>query len=1206
MKLKKLITTGFKSFADRTEFDFDNGISCVVGPNGCGKSNVVDAIKWVLGEQSAKNLRGGEMMDVIFNGAAGRRPSGVASVTLEFDNAEGKLQPVVNGDVQTCDTVSVTRRLFRSGQSEYLINKQPARLRDIKEMFLDTGLGANAYSIIEQGRVSEFLQATQEQRRAFFDEAAGISRYKRRRVETMRKLERVEQNLLRLQDIVDEVAKRLRSIKLQAGKARNYQAYADKLRELRGVHFLSQYHIMKSTCQQRQGGLDVCIEKLATINSRIAQLETSQTAARAESAQLEQTSRQLQTRLSSVSAQITTLQERADMQTRRVEELSEQILANTSRCETLEARIEDCAKDVATGELELKQILTQVAQLRTQSDAVCESFAQGEAAITAIKVQLDEERTGVADILRRASQLHNDVHKIGMRRQGLEGDKVRLMGRAAEVAEDLKALLIEHGQITARRKNSQELIDEAQVKLEQAQTGVAGLASTEDELTRNLSTKREARSTLAGRAHSLREMHQRLEGIAEGPKRVLEACRAGKLSMIHGMLGDYIETDIAHAPLVEAALAGADQRLIAANFSEVRAAADELEDVLGAGGSVEIVCLDRLGEQPGDDVSVTAPQAIGRVLDWVRFEPWLEPLMWQLLGHTLVVADLASAALAAEVTPAGYRFVTLAGEVLQANGRVRLGAANQAPGVIARGSELAEIESQIAELDVSIDALQLRNDETRARREDLEHQLQTLRKAIYEANYERAECDKKLTALNSKIEQRRQEEPLLSQNILGVEADIDAAVQAEHELKDKAEELQRIKAQRDEALARLEEQLETARAQQEQLAERRTELKVAVAEIQQKELALRESISALARQREEMDATAAKAKADIELDRQRRASAQREIEKSRTQVEQLYADKQALEQEFSDVEESRAGLGEQLEAITSQMAAKRDQAQQVNDELGDQRVELSQLDAHIGDLINRANDEMQMDLTELHKNYQHDEDRDWEALETEMHELRGKIERLGNVNLDAIDEQEQLEQRHEYLGAQMQDIVDSRKQLEELIRKLNRECRDRFVETFDAVRENFQVLFRKLFGGGKADVLLTDPDDVLESGIEIVARPPGKELRSLSLLSGGEKTMAALAMIFGFFQAKPSPFCLLDEVDAALDEANNERYNAIVQEFVQLRQTQFIMISHSKRTMAIADVLYGVTMQTPGVSNRVSVKFAEAEALVEDLEPVAS
>ncbi|MCD4823289.1 MAG: chromosome segregation protein SMC [Phycisphaerae bacterium] len=1203
MKLKKLIVAGFKSFADRTEFEFDDGVSCIVGPNGCGKSNVVDAIKWVLGEQSAKSLRGSEMLDVIFNGSSARKQSGMAMVTLEFDNSEGILQPTANGQMQPSETVSVTRRLYRSGQSEYLINKNPARLRDIKEMFLDTGMGASAYSIIEQGRVSQFLQASQEERRAFFDEAAGISRYKARRKEALRKLDRVEQNLLRLQDILAEVEKQLRSIKYQAGKARNFQAYSERLRELRSLYFLSRYHSLTGDRRTRQGNLDTAHDALAAINSRIAQLEKAQSAAEIETAELEQTARDLQSRASSLSARITTGRERAQMQTKRVEELTGQVLSNTSRCEELEARIDDCAKDIATREAELESVLKGTDELQAQNDAIREKHAAGELAITKRQADLQDEKNGVTDLLRRTQQLHSDVHAIGLKRQNLHNEQQRISEQVEKLAGALKELLVEQAQHHARKKDIEEVIADSENKLQQVRNSLGELMDTEQSLGKKLSASREQRSVLAGRIHTLEEMHEKMEGIAEATRRVLQARNEGKLPAIQGMLGDFIQTDLQNAMLVEAALAGADQYLLAAHYSQVQTSSDELREILGEGGSVEIVCMDRITAPVFEDISAGIPQSRGCVLDRVQFEAWLTPAMQSLLGHTFIVDTLAEAALAADVAPRGARFVTRAGEVLEADGRIRLGTANRTEGVIARRSQLTELVAQQQRLEAEIDTLQAQCTTTREQRENLDKDVHQLRTAIYEANFERSECDKRLDALAQQITQQKNEEPQLTKNLDEITRQIEAAIQTEHETKEKVAELEKNKLLRDEHIAQLEEQLVAARAQQNELNEARSEVRASLAAAEQKKLALRDSTASLKRQREEMESEQATAKSNIELDRKRKVEAEQEIQTSNEQVEKLTAEQQVLQQEVRDVAESRDGLGEQLGEIRQQLSERRKAAEESNEIVGNLRVRLSELDAHIGDLISRASDEMQMDLAELLKNYEHDDERDWQAVETEMNELRGKIDRLGNVNLDAISEQEELEQRGQYLQGQLDDITDARKQLEELIRKLNDESRQRFVETFTAVRENFQTLFRKLFGGGKADILLTDPDDVLESGIEIVARPPGKELRSISLLSGGEKTMAALAMIFSFFRAKPSPFCLLDEVDAALDEANTERYNALVGEFIA--DTQFIMISHAKRTMSIANVLYGVTMQERGVSKRISVRFEEADKIDEVLEPVA-
>jgi len=786
MKLKKLIVIGFKSFADRTEFEFDDGVSCVVGPNGCGKSNVVDAVKWVLGEQSAKSLRGSEMMDVIFNGSSVRKPSGAATVTLVFDNSDGLLQPagIVGSEADAAGAVSVTRRLYRSGQSEYLINNNPARLKDIKEMFLDTGLGASNYSIIEQGRISQFLQASQDERRAFFDEAAGISRYKAKRRETRRKLERVEQNLLRLTDILAEVEKQLRSIKYQAGKARNYQAYTERFKELRSLYFLSRYHTLTEHRKTRQGELDTAGDRLSAIQARIGQLEAAQSAAEVEGVELEQTARDLGSRVATISSQITTLQERAEMQSSRAEELTRQILTNTSRSEELEARIDDCAKDLATREAQLQSVFKDIEELHARSEAVRREYADGELAITQLQGQIDDEKSGLVDLLRRTTQLHNDSHAIGLKRVGLHGERMRIECRTEEIARDLEALLVERAQFQTKRDDVEGVLADSKKKLDEVNASADELLVSEQKLTGSLADSRENRSRMAGRIHTLEEMQRRMEGVAEGPRRVLQAVEAGKLKSIRGMLGDFIETEMQHAPLVEAALAGADQYLLAAHHGEVHDEAGCMEEILGAGGSVEVICLDRLdrpAEPPKADVSMICPQSLACVRDWVRFDSWLEPTMWSLLGHTLVVRTLDDAASAATVTPPGYRFVTLKGEVLEADGRIRLGSASQTAGFIGRKSELTDLKQREAALTAEIESLQNECTHTHDQREHLDNIIQSLRTAIYEANFEHGECDKQLTSLDERITRCKNDQPLLNQNLQAIREEIESVVRNEHE-----------------------------------------------------------------------------------------------------------------------------------------------------------------------------------------------------------------------------------------------------------------------------------------------------------------------------------------------------------------------------------------------------------------------------------------
>ena len=1200
MKLRKLILAGFKSFADRTEFEFHDGVSCVVGPNGCGKSNVVDAIKWVLGEQSAKSLRGSEMLDVIFNGSVARKAAGVASVTLEFDNSEGKLKPI-GTETEQYKSISITRRLYRSGQSEYQINQKPARLRDIKDMFLDTGLGGSAYSIIEQGRISQFLQATQDERRAFFDEAAGISRYKARRKEALRKLDRVEQNVFRLTDILAEVEKQLRSIKYQAGKARNYQSYSAELKELKSLYFLSKYHLYTNDRKQLETALSAGTEHLATIQSRITQIQESQRASEIEAGELETTCRDFATKVATLNEQIQSLKHRIEMQTQRLEELDLQLQNNTLMIEDFQQKLEACIEDLESKEAELQKVLTEVEELEIQCDTLRDQHAEEELALSNQQNQLEDEKNQIVELVRTVTQKHNDAHAAGVKRISLHDERLRLENRLLESANQIDQLEEQKQQIVSRKAEFELAVENSQAQQEELQLQLSTVADDERNLNSTLTQTRQKRSSLEGRMHTLHEMQKRMEGVAKGPKRILEAVAKNQLTSIEGLLGGYIETDVENSVIVEAALAGADQYLVAKNSDAVQQEAQTIKEVLGKGGNAEIICIN----QTGKINQLTAPaNTVGCARDLVRSDSSIAGALDSLLGNTYIVEDLATAYQIKSTADSNIRLVTKSGEVLEPDGRIRIGAGNKTSGFITRKSELAELEKQATELDKQIDELDQQCLDTREMREHLDQMLQAIRTEIYQNNYEKNECDKQIRQLDNQINHKQNELPRFNNTLSNLRNQIEDVITYETQSRKAANDAEQQKGQRDSMIGQLEQQLIEAREKLAVIANQRNEMRVVIAAAQQRKISLTDTVASLQRRQEETRSQLASAKENIELDGQRRADSQEEIARCQEQIIDLTEQLETNRIEFAEAEESRQSLNSRLTEVRQTLAEKRDEADRANQQVGDLRVKLSQIDAHLGDLVNRASDEMQMNLAELYPDYEHDSERDWNQVEQDMNSLRGKIGRLGNVNLDAIEEQQELEQRQKYLEEQLADVTDAKKELEALIEKINQESQERFTETFGLVRENFQNLFRKLFGGGKADIFLEDPEDVLESGIEIVARPPGKELRSISLLSGGEKTMAALAMIFAFFQAKPSPFCLLDEVDAALDEANTERYNTLVSEFIG--HTQFIMISHAKRTMSMADVLYGVTMQERGVSKRISVRFEQADQIDEVLEPVAS
>ena len=1144
------------------------------------------------------------MMDVIFNGSVARKAAGMASVTLEFDNDLGKLKLIgTETQAEPCKTISITRKLYRSGQSEYLINKKPARLRDIKEMFMDTGLGGSAYSIIEQGRISQFLQATQEERRAFFDEAAGISRYKARRKEALRKLDRVEQNVFRLTDILAEVEKQLRSIKYQAGKARNYQSYSSRLKELKSLFFLSRYHIYTGQRKDLEKSLDSGTDTLAAIQSRITQIEQSQQATEIEGAELERTCRDLATTIATVNEQIQSLKQRIDLQNQRLLELEEQVQSNNFRIEEFQSKLEACIEELQTREADLEEVLKEVETLALQCDTLRDQYAEEELALSNQQNILEDQRSQIVDLVRKVTQRYNESHAAGVKRLSLHDERMRLENRQLEIADEIENLNQQSDVAKARQLEFEEKLATVQAQQEEIQIQLSTVLDDEKGLNQELTLARQNRSSLEGKIHTLTEMQKRMEGVAKGPKRILEAVASNRISSIGGLLGGYLETDVENSVIIEAALSGADQFLLAKHADAVANELPAINEILGKGGNVEIICLDQQSNTPA---KVQLPPELGAICitELIRCDNWLRPAVENLLGRTFVIDSLPAGLAAISNCPAEVRFVTKSGEVIESTGRIRLGGFNKTSGFIARKSELANLEKQALELDEKIQLLDQQCIDTREKREHLDQMLQSLRTEIYQNNYEKTECEKQVNRLSQQINARTNDLPRAAANLEKLRNQIQDVIDYESRARTEAREAEQLKGQRDSQIGDLEDQLTQAREKLAVIADQRNEMRVVIAGAQQRKVSLSDAVASLKRRQEETQAQLISARENIELDSQRKADATEEIARCEEQISQLAEQLETNKVESAEAEESRQSLATRLVEIRQLLAEKREESDTANSQVSDLRVKLSELDAHIGDLINRANDEMQMDLIELYPEYEHDADRDWDEVESEIGHLRGKIGRLGNVNLDAIQEQEELEQRDKYLHAQMKDITEAKTELETLIEKINRESQERFTETFAAVRENFQTLFRKLFGGGKADIFLEDPEDVLESGIEIVARPPGKELRSISLLSGGEKTMAALAMIFAFFQSKPSPFCLLDEVDAALDEANTERYNTLVSEFVG--DTQFIMISHAKRTMSMASVLYGVTMQERGVSKRISVRFEQADKIDEVLEPVAN
>jgi chromosome segregation protein len=687
-------------------------------------------------------------------------------------------------------------------------------------------------------------------------------------------------------------------------------------------------------------------------------------------------------------------------------------------------------------------------------------------------------------------------------------------------------------------------------------------------------------------------MEARRQGVSGAIREILEA-RENKdddrYGYVEGIVADIISADAEHAMIVEAALEGRTDALVVKSTGAFLADGEVAEKLKSR---VKVICMDKV--RPFADKADLSehPQVKGRVVEFVRCQGRHMQLAWDLLGRTILVDSMDGAMELAGQIGGGYRFVTVKGEVFDGEKVISVGPVGQAEGLISRKSRLHQIEMELEEISNAVCRIEAQMSENNRQNVHLERLCKNLRTAIYEANTEKVNTESAIRVLSQDIKRISEEQPVITSEIDMLAEEISQSVQKEYESKQKLEELEAVNEERTAHIRQLEAEIATKRKIQDGRAAELTEVKVLLGQISEQQKSIRQQAGSLQSQLQHGRTAIESARMEMLGCDEQILQSQRTILKSESQINELFVQKEEAQKVSVEMHEKVQKMLAEKDETEVRLKAGRTQQADIEQRMHEAQLVLSQLAVRDEDLTARVREELQIDIVDAYKDFEQGEV-DWEAIRAEIADLRSKIERLGNVNVDAIKEQDELEQRFDFLTGQVDDLDKSKNQLEQLIAKINKESQEKFRVTFDEVRENFQVIFRKLFGGGKADIYLEDAEDILECGIEIVARPPGKETRTISLLSGGEKTMTAIALLFAVFKSKPSPFCVLDEVDAALDEANNERFNLIVQEFKA--DSQFIVITHSKRTMSIADVLFGVTMQTQGVSKKISVQFDSAD-----------
>jgi chromosome segregation protein len=1188
MRIKRLDITGFKSFMERMVFSFDDGITAVVGPNGCGKSNVVDAIRWAMGEQSAKNLRGRGMEDVIFNGSETHPPLSMAEVTITFKvEAHDTLPETLAG----LPEVSVTRRLFRSGESEYQINRTTTRLLDVTELFLGTGIGTKAYSIIEQGRVGQIVSARPEDRRSFIEEAAGITKYKARRKVAERKMEYTQANLLRVTDIVVELEKRLDSLERQAKKAEKYKRLKSEMKTIE-LHDYSHKWLelgaKKKSLEAQLASLSESererVEAVRTLETEIAQRREA----------LEKATQELEAHAQATYA----LEGEVKLDAQNLGHWQQDLDATRSRTHAAQGELSDVSQRKAAIDAEkgIKEEELSKLGVASREDEVTLEVRDEELRRSAelsknVSERLAADRQELAELERKTSAQ-------AARLSGLDARKSELAQRIARVDGELEGLRAEEATLERARSEVLERVESSRLVTQELSQRrgeeEAVLARLREAFAENevlVLASREALSDKRSRLSSLEEIQKNYEGYDRGVRAVMmKAGAEPEKAGIFGLVADVVSAPAEYEKAVEGALGERLQHVVV----ESRDRGFELVEYLKGLAEGRSTFVPVPAERPQIPEPLQAPGVLAMALSQVEVkQEALKPLVERLLGGVAIVPDLAVAKELSARAPA-YTFVTLDGETVGQEGTVTGGALEgPAVGALQKKREIAELSLEVKQIEERYNELITRHYELQKQTGHAEGVLKGLDKNTHAEELSLATHEKDLHTAGSglvKLRERIQalatEQGELTRTVTSVDLELEAARgEAAHGETDRQAREDRVRL--------LQSELESLEARAQAIQVETTELKVKVASTSERGQAARAAVDALATQASELAERHARLAATVEEGQARIAELSGKLEETAQAREARKAD---LDAKKAGLEEEKARHAEALNQVRSEeerLKSLRSTLDEMTSGLSNLSVEERTLAMEQEHIVAALQERHGLSIGEaVHQAHL------LPPLGPDAHErlkeLRAQVERMGEVNVTAIDEHKEIAERFEFLSRQKKDLEESLKQLTHAIEKIDETSRVRFKETFDVVNEKFQAVFPRLFGGGRASLHLVQGGPGEEPGVEILAQPPGKKLQSVALFSGGEKALTAVALIFGIFLIKPTPFCLLDEVDAPLDEGNVGRYNEMVREMS--KASQFILITHNKRTMEYADTLYGVTMQEPGVSKLVTVKLKEAAA----------
>lgn len=1179
--LKRIEIAGFKSFADKTVIDFENSVTAVVGPNGSGKSNITEAIRWVLGEQSAKSLRGGKMPDIIFAGSDSRKPLNVAEVTVLLDNSDHYL-PL---DYQE---ISVTRRYRRTGESDFFINKQPCRLKDIQELFLDSGLGKESFSIISQGKVEAIFSSKPEDRRGIFEEAAGVLKYKQRKKKAEQKLFETEDNLSRVQDIIYELQEQLTPLAEQSEIAKKFLQLKEELTQTDIALMITEINVAKKEWEEKQTQLTQFNQELTKLATHIQSQEAVLSEKRKQNAKKDRQIEKGQQSLLALSERLKQAEGQKDVlieRTKHTQKSTQEYQASLAEAQKKVAHFEELqeklTKETTEKETEIQEAQQQL--MKTQQEL--EKYQKS------TKELLSELRDQYVDLMQEQANVGNELKYLERQYLQETSKSKQTLAKQSEVEASVLALSSQKQELSEKQANLQQALVKNQHELEEVQTkGKTVQTKLTNEQPKMYQLMNQVQQ-LQARQKSLQEIQENYFGFYQGVRLVLQ--HKQQLSGIVGAVAELIDVPSSFTLAIETALGGAAQHVIVENEHDARQAITYLKKQRGGRATFLPLTTIKPRQLPAHVLSQAAAVDgfLGIASEQVTFPAEIQTVVHNLLGTILLAKDLTSANAIAQTIRYQYRVVSLEGDVMNAGGSMTGGAnkrGNQGS-LFSQNQELKqltaeyeqadqqlqnqekivqELQTKVADLSQKQEKLRTQNEQLRFEEQEITNQLQNITNdlARFEkekqlSNFETRELQQfietyqkqqaELTARQKEIEQQRQQ----------IDEEIKSLNQESDQMEEKRSQVQARKAQEQADLAVLKEQfnhlqiqLRGARVQKNEALERQTSL-------------------------EQQLATLTADFSDHEITEESLAS----------QITELAQQREELQAELVAVKEQRERTQKEIDQLETVLAEKNQQQKQQLTEQSKLEVQKDRAEMLLDHQLSYLQTEYQISFEKAVTDYQPTSD--IVSSRTKVAVLKEQIADLGPVNIRSIEQFEQVNERHTFLATQRDDLLSAKNQLFETMEEMDAEVRARFKEVFEAIRQEFKVVFPNMFSGGRAELVLTDPSDLLKTGIEIEVQPPGKKLQSLSLLSGGERALTAIALLFSIIRVCPVPFCILDEVEAALDEANVKRFGRYLSDFQD--DTQFIVVTHRKGTMVAADVLYGVTMQESGVSKIVSVRMED-------------